>query len=106
MVISLTNFVSLQGAIDSIFVGEIKLSLRKSLVKLGFSFISRDPKLHLLISDLEIVARTPAKTDKGKHGSRQKSHLVSRGKWMLMASVARFFSISITDLVVRVSVFS
>ncbi|CAA6657811.1 unnamed protein product [Spirodela intermedia] len=73
-----------KGAVESVSVGEVKLSLRKSLVKLGFSFISRDPKLRFLISDLEI-----------------KSRLASRGKWMLLVNVARFLSVSITDLVLR-----
>ncbi|WJX29262.1 hypothetical protein P8452_17920 [Trifolium repens] len=47
----------MQGAVESVFVGEIKLSLRQSLVKLGVGFISRDPKLQVLICDLEVVMR-------------------------------------------------
>lgn len=48
-----------KGAVESVYIGEIKLSLRKSLVKLGCSVISRDPKLQLLLSDLEVVIRHP-----------------------------------------------
>ncbi|BAS85762.1 Os03g0681201, partial [Oryza sativa Japonica Group] len=47
-----------KGSLESISIGEIKLSFRKSLVKLSFGFISKDPKLQLLINDLEIVTRS------------------------------------------------
>ncbi|XP_073277013.1 protein SABRE-like [Primulina huaijiensis] len=51
-----------KGAIGSISVGEIRLSLRQSLVKLGIGFISRDPKLQVLICDLEVVIRSSKKS--------------------------------------------
>ncbi|KAK7293662.1 hypothetical protein RJT34_16534 [Clitoria ternatea] len=34
-----------KGAVESVSISEIKLSLRQSLVKLGVGFMSRDPKL-------------------------------------------------------------
>ncbi|KAI3948050.1 hypothetical protein MKX01_014649 [Papaver californicum] len=93
-----------KGAVESVSVGEIKLSLRQSLVKLGVGFISRDPKLQLVICDLEIVIRTPAKTVK-KARSRSKSgrsRSSGRGKWMVVANMARFLSVSVTELIVKV----
>ncbi|KAL2505953.1 RNA pol II promoter Fmp27 protein domain [Abeliophyllum distichum] len=51
-----------KGAVESISVGEIRLSLRQSLVKLGVGFISRDPKLQVLICDLEVVMRVSKKS--------------------------------------------
>ncbi|KAL5714351.1 hypothetical protein ACHQM5_016327 [Ranunculus cassubicifolius] len=89
-----------KGAVESVFVGEIKLSLRQSLVKLGVGFISRDPKLQLLICDLEVVTRSSPKTAKKKAKSR-KSRSAGRGKWMLVANMARFLSVSVTELAVK-----
>lgn len=90
-----------QGAVESVSVGEIKLSLRQSLVKLGVGFISKDPKLQVLICDLEVVVRPSTKsTTKGKS---RRSRTAGRGKWMVVASIARFLSVSVTDLVVKVS---
>ncbi|KAJ0982380.1 hypothetical protein J5N97_010635 [Dioscorea zingiberensis] len=89
-----------KGAVESVSIGEIKLSLRKSLVKLGFSFISRDPKLQLLISDLEIVTRS---SEKGiKKGKSQRVRSSGRGKWMIFTNMARFLSVSVTELTVKV----
>ncbi|KAK1299784.1 hypothetical protein QJS10_CPB13g00262 [Acorus calamus] len=88
-----------KGALESISVGEIKLSLRQSLVKLGFGFISRDPKLQLLICDLEVITRTSVQgVSKGKT-PRQRS--AGKGKWMVFTNMARFLSVSVTDLVVK-----
>ncbi|KAI7992512.1 Adenylyltransferase and sulfurtransferase MOCS3 [Camellia lanceoleosa] len=38
-----------QGAVESVSVGESRVSLRQSLVKLGVGFISKDPKLQLTV---------------------------------------------------------
>eukprot|EP00268_Persea_americana_P058378 TRINITY_DN7055_c0_g1_i3.p1 TRINITY_DN7055_c0_g1~~TRINITY_DN7055_c0_g1_i3.p1 ORF type:complete len:2661 (+),score=516.45 TRINITY_DN7055_c0_g1_i3:441-8423(+) len=89
-----------KGAIESVSIGEIKLSLRKSLVKLGFSVISRDPKLQLLICDLEVVIRPSEKNLKTTRTQRPRS--AGRGKWMVVANMARFLSVSVTELVVKV----
>lgn len=92
-----------KGSVESISVGEIKLSLRKSLVKLGFSFISRDPKLQLLICDLEVVVRPSERSiKKSKPSKRKKSGSAGRGKWMLLANIARLLSVSVTELVLKV----
>lgn len=91
-----------KGSVESISVGEIKLSLRKSLVKLGFSFISRDPKLQLLICDLEVVVRPSERSiKKSKPSKRKKSGSAGRGKWMLLANIARLLSVSVTELVLK-----
>ncbi|KAH7661259.1 FMP27 C-terminal protein [Dioscorea alata] len=89
-----------KGALESVSIGEIKLSLRKSLVKLGFSFISRDPKLQLLISDLEIVTRPSVQGS--KKGKSHKPRSSGRGKWMILSNMARFLSVSVTELTVKV----
>lgn len=98
----------LQGPIESISVGEIKPSIRRSLVKLGVGFISKDPKLQVLISDLEVVMRSSNKSTpkakakaKPKSGSR-KPRNSGRGKWMVGANIARYLSVSITDLILKV----
>lgn len=93
---------NLQGAVESVSIGEIRLSIRQSLVKLGVGFISRDPKLQVLICDLEIVMRASSKISK-KTRSR-KSRKSGRGKWMVVANMARFLSVSVTELVVKVNI--
>ncbi|KAI4337581.1 hypothetical protein L6164_015978 [Bauhinia variegata] len=93
-----------KGAIESVSVGEIKLSLRQSLVKLGVGFISRDPKLQVLICDLEIVMR-PSNKNSAKTKSR-KSRASGRGKFMIVANIARYLSVSVTDLVLKMPKFT
>ncbi|VFQ86788.1 unnamed protein product [Cuscuta campestris] len=94
-----------KGAVESICIGEIRLSLRQSLVKLGAGFLSRDPKLQVLISDLEIVMRTSSKsTQSSKKTSSRSSHRSrksGRGKWTVVANMARFLSVSVTELALR-----
>ncbi|KAL8487833.1 hypothetical protein ACS0TY_024229 [Phlomoides rotata] len=88
-----------KGSVESISVGEIRLSLRQSLVKLGVGFMSRDPKLQVLICDLEVVLRS---SKKGHQKTRsKKSRSSGRGKWMVLANMARFLSVSITELVLK-----
>ena len=96
-----------QGPIESVSLGEIRVSLRQSLVKLGVGFLSRDPKLQVLICDLEVVTRT-TKSNKGPTKGTQKSKTrktrsAGRGKWMVIANVARFLSVSVTDLALKVA---
>ncbi|KAL7208123.1 hypothetical protein ACSBR1_029976 [Camellia fascicularis] len=88
-----------KGAVESVSVGEIRVSLRQSLVKLGAGFISRDPKLQVLISDLEVVMRSSNKTATKSRSQRPRKS--AKGKWMVVANVARFLSVSITELVVK-----
>ncbi|XP_031273592.1 protein SABRE-like [Pistacia vera] len=88
-----------KGAIESVSVGEIKVSLRQSLVKLGVGFISKDPKLQVLICDLEVVMRPSSKSSKKTKTRKPRSS--GRGKWMVVANTARFLSVSVTDMVVK-----
>ncbi|EEC75938.1 hypothetical protein OsI_13034 [Oryza sativa Indica Group] len=71
-----------KGSLESISIGEIKLSFRKSLVKLSFGFISKDPKLQLLINDLEIVTRSSQGKKLSKPG---KSRSTGKGKCELFS---------------------
>lgn len=97
--------IILQGAVESVSVGEIKLSLRQSLVKL-FGFISKDPKLQVLICDLEVVMRPSNRSTpkaKSRRDPSQRPRQSGRGKWMMVvANIARYLSVSITDLVLKV----
>lgn len=63
-------------------------------------FIYRDPKLQVLISDLEVVIRPSSKSPR-KLKSR-KSSASGRGKWMIVANIARYLSVCVADLVVKV----
>ena len=72
------------------------------MVKLGVGIFSRDPKLQILIYDLEVVMRAPTKSTQ-KRKSR-KSRASGRGKWMVVANMARVLSVAVTELVVKVYV--
>ncbi|KAM1465589.1 hypothetical protein ACFXTO_045077 [Malus domestica] len=91
-----------KGAVESVSVGEIKLSLRQSLVKL-FGFISKDPKLQVLICDLEVVMRPSSRSTAKAKPRRPRTTKANsgRGKWMVVANIARYLSVSITDLVLK-----
>jgi len=65
--------------------------------------MSRDPKLQVLICDLEVVLRSPDKTP-GKKKNR-KSRASGRGKWMIVGNIARYLSVCVTDLVLKVFIF-
>lgn len=94
---------NLQGPVESISVGEIRLSLRQSLVKLGVGFLSRDPKLQWLICDLEVVLRSNKGTQMTGSRKSHSSTKSGRGKWMVVVTIARFLSLSVTELVLKVS---
>ncbi|KAB2616979.1 hypothetical protein D8674_012848 [Pyrus ussuriensis x Pyrus communis] len=91
-----------KGAVESVSVGEIKLSLRQSLVKL-FGLISKDPKLQVLICDLEVVMRPSSRSTARAKPRRPRTTKANsgRGKWMVVANIARYLSVSITDLVLK-----
>ncbi|KAH7848975.1 hypothetical protein Vadar_011089 [Vaccinium darrowii] len=88
-----------KGGVESVSVGEIRISLRQSLVKLGVGFISRDPKLQVFICRLEVVLRRSSGSTR-KSISR-KTRNSGRGKWRVVANVARYLSASISELVVK-----
>jgi len=90
-----------KGSVESVSIGEIKLSFRKSLVKLSFGFISKDPKLQLLINDLEIVTRSSSQNIKVRKSARPRS--TGKGKWLVTSSMARLLSVSVTDLIIKVT---
>lgn len=88
-----------KGAVESVSVGEIRLSLRQSLAN---GFISRDPKLQVLICDLEVALRSSNKgTSKTRSRKSRSSGTSGRGKWMVVANMARFLSVSVTELVLK-----
>jgi len=89
-----------KGSVESVSIGEIKLSFRKSLVKLSFGVISKDPKLQLLINDLEIVTRSSSENKKIRKSAKPRS--TGKGKWLVTSSMARLLSVSVTDLIIKV----
>lgn len=89
-----------QGPVASVSIGDVRLSLRRSLLNLGFGFAYRDSKLQILISDIEVVMRHAGKS--AQKVKSQRSRTSGRGKWMVLANMARFLSVSVTDLVVKV----
>ncbi|KAE8684566.1 hypothetical protein F3Y22_tig00111127pilonHSYRG00049 [Hibiscus syriacus] len=92
-----------KGAVESILVGEIKLSLCQSLVKLGAGILSKDPKLQVLICDLEVVLRPSSKSSQKSRLRKPRTSGRGKGKWMVVANIARYFSVFVTDLVMKVN---
>ncbi|XP_051126536.1 protein SABRE-like [Andrographis paniculata] len=87
-----------KGAVESICVGEIRLSLRKSLVTLGAFFGSGNPKLHFVICNLEIVTRSSGKsTSKPRTKKSSGSGKGKAKKIMVLANMARFLSITLIE---------
>lgn len=92
-----------KGAVESISIREVRLSIRQSLVKIGAGLISRDPKLHLLICGLKVVTRASSKSTKKTSSKRtrsRKSRKIGRRKWMAVANIAKFLSVSVTETIV------
>ncbi|KAM0897907.1 hypothetical protein ACQ4PT_022264 [Festuca glaucescens] len=89
-----------KGSLESISIGEIKLSFRKSLVKLSFGVLSKDPKVQLLINDLEIVTRPSSHSKKISKSAKPRS--TGKGKWLVTSSMARLLSVSVADLMIKV----
>lgn len=99
----------MQGGIESIYVGEIKLSFRRCLVDHGAGFSSWDPKLQLIICNLEVVTRPPIKSTEVKKKKPKKSSAAGssgkgkgKGKWKTISTVAKYFSLSVTNIVFKV----
>ncbi|PPR94338.1 hypothetical protein GOBAR_AA26327 [Gossypium barbadense] len=94
-----------KGALESLVVSEIKLTLCQPSVKLGNGIISKNLKLQLVISDPEIVLRPKSKSSSSKSSKKAKSSKPrSSGKGkklMAVGNIARFLSVSITDLVLK-----
>lgn len=93
-----------KGAVESISIREVRLSIRQSLVKIGAGLISRDPKLHLLICGLKVVTRASSKSTKKTSSKRtrsRKSRKIGRRKWMAVANIAKFLSVSVTETIVK-----
>ncbi|WVY91260.1 hypothetical protein V8G54_036774, partial [Vigna mungo] len=101
-----------KGGIESIYVGEIKLSFRRCLVDHGAGFSSWDPKLQLIICNLEVVTRPPIKSTEVKKKKPKKSSGGSsgngkgKGKWKTISSIAKYFSLSVTNIVFKTPKFS
>lgn len=70
-------------------VGEIKLSLRHS-------------KMQVLICDLQVVMRSTTSTTNLQNSEIQKSRTSGRVNWKVVANVASFLSVSVTNMVVKV----
>ncbi|KAJ9187009.1 hypothetical protein P3X46_002508 [Hevea brasiliensis] len=90
-----------KGSVESISIGELRLGIRQSLVKLGVDFISRDPKLQVLICDFEVVMRSSSKGTHKTKTRKVRTRTSSQGKWTMLANIARFLSVSITNLVLK-----
>ncbi|CAJ1971662.1 unnamed protein product [Sphenostylis stenocarpa] len=101
----------MQGAVESLYIGEIKLSFRRYLVEHGVGRRSWDPKLQLIICNLEVVTRPPIKSSeikkkKPKKSSGRSSSGKGKGKWKTISKIARYLSLCVTNLVLKTPKFT
>ncbi|PKA48299.1 hypothetical protein AXF42_Ash020734 [Apostasia shenzhenica] len=90
-----------KGSIKYVSVGEVKLTFGRSLIKKRSCSIYSHMKLQLLICDIYIVTKTSGQSDRKQKSRGSKSK--GKGKLLrIMANIARFFSVSVTDIVVKV----
>ncbi|XP_010545182.1 PREDICTED: protein KINKY POLLEN [Tarenaya hassleriana] len=90
-----------KGSIEYVSVGEFKVALRQSLVELCAGAFVQDPKVLFSICDLKIVMR-PSNSRKGPRNPKtRKSRSAGKGKLVLAANIARFFSVSVTNMVIQ-----
>jgi len=102
-----------QGAVESLSVGEIKLSFRRYLVDHSTGFRSWDPKLQLIICNIEVVTRPPIKSTevkkkkpkKSSSGSSGKGKGKGKGKWKTISNIAKYLSLCVTNVVLKVCIF-
>lgn len=102
----------MQGAVESVSIGEIKLSFRRCLVEHGVGKSSWDPKLQLVICNLEIVTRPPIKSSESSEIKKKKPKKSSggssgkgKGKWKTISNIAKYLSLSVTNVVLKVCIF-
>lgn len=90
----------MQGGIASLAVGEVRFSFRKQL-----SAFLRDYKFQLFVSDVEVVLQKPVGSTKKKSRSKprsQKNPTAERRKWIVIANLAKYLKLSISDFVLKV----
>ncbi|KAG5064000.1 Protein SABRE [Glycine soja] len=91
-----------KGPIEYVSIGEIKLSLRLSLLEHGVGFSTWDPKLQLIVCNLEVVTRPSNKSSEKKKKTRKSSGRSSgKGKWKTISNIARYLSVCMTNLVLK-----
>ncbi|KAL1308758.1 hypothetical protein HN51_050763 [Arachis hypogaea] len=103
-----------KGAVESVYVSEIKIILRHSLVEHVAGVSSLDPKLQLSICKLEVVTRpsikSPAKKKTQKSRARSSSKGKGKGKgnkkWIMISNIAKYLSVCVTDIVLKTPKFA
>ncbi|OIW02537.1 hypothetical protein TanjilG_12851 [Lupinus angustifolius] len=90
-----------KGAVESVSIGEIKLSLCHASINLGVGFSYWDPKLQLLICNLEVVMGPSSKSPGKKKTRKSRTRVLSRGKWIIIGNIARCLSVCLRDLVLK-----
>ncbi|KAG2286512.1 hypothetical protein Bca52824_046116 [Brassica carinata] len=95
-----------KGSMESVSVGEFKANLSQSLVELCATAFLQDPKVIFSICDLKIVTRPPSSSSKRPRKPKTRKSGSGgggggKGKLMLLANVGRFFSVSMTNIIVQ-----
>ncbi|KAG7533601.1 FMP27 GFWDK domain [Arabidopsis thaliana x Arabidopsis arenosa] len=90
-----------KGSIESIVVGEFKANLSQSLVELCATAFIQDPKVIFSICDLKVKTRPSNSSKSPRKPKTRKSSSGGKGKLMLFANIGRFFTLSMTNMVVQ-----
>ncbi|KAH7290740.1 hypothetical protein KP509_30G061600 [Ceratopteris richardii] len=90
-----------KGVLESLVIGEVRIRTCKSSSDSLGSELAGAALLQVLLYDVEVVIRKPAKRNTTKK-HHPRSHLSGHGKWMLFAKITKYVTVSILELVMQV----
>lgn len=90
-----------KGTLESLLIGELRVRTCRPSMDSRSNEFGRGSMLQVLLYDAEVVLRKKAKESSTK-GHRRKKHPSGRGKWMVLANIAKYVTVSVVELVVQV----
>ncbi|KAJ7565154.1 hypothetical protein O6H91_02G050400 [Diphasiastrum complanatum] len=91
-----------KGALKSLTIGGVRLKLYKPFRNESLNFTSWDLKLQFSLCDVEIVLTKPLPVTKKLRKVHAKKHSsTGRGKWMIIANVAKYLRLSASEILVK-----
>lgn len=88
-----------KGSLESLMIGEVRLCVLRSSTGSHDHTTERAFMLQVLLYDTEVVLRKTQSTTRVSQLRKQSS---GRGKWMILANIAKYVSVLVVELVVQV----
>ncbi|KAI5072700.1 hypothetical protein GOP47_0012806 [Adiantum capillus-veneris] len=95
------SFSFKKGALESLVIGEVRLRTCRPSLDAHGNEQGTTAMLQVLLCDAELILRKPAKQTPAKK-RRPKRHLSGRGKWMILANITKYVTVSVVELVMQV----